>query len=70
MPRLLIGIDRPSNRNHVAQYVLGNFTDAEKQVLDTVVTEGLHKLLRHIERDMGNCINLVTMLARPGTEAT
>lgn len=45
MPRLRIGIGRPSGKTHVDRYVLGRFSQEEQHVLDSVMKQTVDVLL-------------------------
>jgi peptidyl-tRNA hydrolase len=44
MRRILIGIDRPVNKDKVAEYVLTNFTHEEQQTVDIVIRNCIHHI--------------------------
>lgn len=48
MPRLRIGIGRPSGQTSVERHVLGRFSQEEQKVLDSVVKQSLDVLLMYI----------------------
>lgn len=47
-PRLLIGIDRPSSRNQVADYVLNSFDDNQSIKIQEILPLAADDLLNHI----------------------
>lgn len=48
MPRLRIGIGRPSGQTSVERHVLGRFSQEEQKVLDSVMKQSLDVLLMHL----------------------
>ncbi len=50
MPRLLIGIGRPSNKSDVADYVLEDFTVEQKASVQAILSDSLDTILRHAEK--------------------
>ncbi|KAI7812463.1 putative peptidyl-tRNA hydrolase [Triplophysa rosa] len=48
MPRLRIGIGRPSGQTSVDRHVLGRFSQEEQKVLDSVVKQSLDVLLMYL----------------------
>ena len=47
--RLRIGVDRPSNPNDVADYVLSRFNEDEEVVIERQTNQAISKLLSFIE---------------------
>ncbi len=50
MPRLLIGIGRPSNKADVVDYVLEDFTEEQKASVQGILKDALDTILRHAEK--------------------
>ncbi|XP_033643002.1 probable peptidyl-tRNA hydrolase [Asterias rubens] len=50
MPRLRIGIGRPTNQNAVIDYVLGGFSLSEKERLPHILEESTMKILNHVKK--------------------
>lgn len=48
MPRLRVGIGRPSGKTSVDRYVLGRFSQEEQNVLDSVMKQSVDVLLTYI----------------------
>lgn len=48
MPRLRIGIGRPSDKTPIDRYVLGRFSKEEQNVLDSVIKQSLDVLLDYL----------------------
>lgn len=48
MPRLRIGIGRPSGQTSVDRHVLGRFSQEEQKILDSVMEQSLDALLMYI----------------------
>ncbi|KAJ1077806.1 hypothetical protein K5549_011133 [Capra hircus] len=55
MPRLRVGIGRPTHRDAVQAYVLGRFSPAEQELLPPVLERAVDLLLDHIrQRSQGS----------------
>ena len=50
MPRLQVGIGRPTHRDAVQAYVLGRFSPAEQELLPPVLERAVDLLLGHIHQ--------------------
>ena len=50
MPRLRVGIGRPTHRDAVQAYVLGRFSPAEQELLPPVLERAVDLLLDHIRQ--------------------
>ncbi|XP_035513540.1 probable peptidyl-tRNA hydrolase [Morone saxatilis] len=48
MPRLLVGIGRPTGKTPVDRHVLGKFSSDEKKVLDSVLVQSVDLLLKQL----------------------
>lgn len=48
MPRLRVGIGRPTGKTTVERYVLGRFSSEEKKVLDSVLVQSVDLLLSQL----------------------
>lgn len=53
MRRILIGIDRPVNKDKVAEYVLTNFTREEQQTVDIVIRNCIQSLSDDVRNKFG-----------------
>jgi peptidyl-tRNA hydrolase len=53
MRRILIGIDRPVNKDKVAEYVLTNFTHEEQQTVDIVIRNCIQSLSDDVRNKFG-----------------
>jgi len=53
MRRVLIGIDRPVNKDKVAEYVLTNFTREEQQTVDVVIRDCIQTLSGDVRNKFG-----------------
>ncbi|BFZ20459.1 hypothetical protein BsWGS_23498 [Bradybaena similaris] len=49
MPRLRIGISRPTSKSQIVPYVLSKFSDEELAIIDVTIDQAIASLLRHIE---------------------
>ncbi|CAD5115714.1 unnamed protein product [Dimorphilus gyrociliatus] len=47
-PRLLVGIDRPTSRNEVADYVLNSFDNLQSKKIDEILPIAVDVLFEHI----------------------
>ncbi|KAL5011294.1 hypothetical protein ScPMuIL_009845 [Solemya velum] len=56
MPRFRIGVDRPSTKSEVAEYVLSNFNPSERDTVRKVINECVDKVIHRIEQQSGVCI--------------
>ena len=50
MPRLRVGIGRPTHQDEVQAYVLGHFSPAEQELLPPVLERATDLLLDHIRQ--------------------
>ncbi|XP_051279164.1 probable peptidyl-tRNA hydrolase isoform X2 [Dicentrarchus labrax] len=50
MPRLLVGIGRPTGKTPVDRHVLGRFSSDEKKVLDSVLVQSVDLLLKQLSQ--------------------
>jgi peptidyl-tRNA hydrolase, PTH1 family len=57
-PRLRIGIDAPPPRIPQKDYVLGRFTDAQRQLLDPAVNRACSAIVTWIERGIDSAMSL------------
>lgn len=53
MPRFRIGVDRPSNKSEVAEYVLSNFKPSEREAVRKVIDECVEKVIHRLEKQSG-----------------
>jgi peptidyl-tRNA hydrolase len=53
MRRIVIGIDRPVNKDKVAEYVLTNFTREEQQTVDIVIRDCIQRLSDDVRNKFG-----------------
>ncbi|KAL7390839.1 hypothetical protein ABVT39_000256 [Epinephelus coioides] len=51
MPRLRVGIGRPTGKSSVEQHVLGRFSTEEKKVLDSVLVQSVDLLLHQLSKE-------------------
>ena len=51
--RLLVGIDRPADKDDVADYVLSPWEAEEREVVERKMEECLRLLLKRIEKNLG-----------------
>jgi PTH1 family peptidyl-tRNA hydrolase len=66
-PRLRIGIDAPPPRMPQKDYVLGRFTDAQRQQLDPAVDRAAEALLTWIEKGIDAAMNIYNADDKKGT---
>ncbi len=57
-PRLRIGIDRPPGRMEAAAYVLENFTQSERKVLEPTLVSGVEAVLLFVTAGLDAAMNL------------
>ncbi|XP_074495582.1 peptidyl-tRNA hydrolase [Sebastes fasciatus] len=55
MPRLRVGIGRPTGKTSVERYVLGRFSSEEKKVLDSVLVQSVDLLLSQLSQQDSQC---------------
>jgi peptidyl-tRNA hydrolase len=53
MRRIVVGIDRPANKDKVAEYVLTNFTREEQQTVDIVIRDCIQRLSDDVRNKFG-----------------
>ena len=53
MRRIVVGIDRPANKDKVAKYVLTNFTREEQQTVDIVIRDCIQRLSDDVRNKFG-----------------
>ena len=70
MPRLLIGIDRPLEKSQIVNYVLEGFTREQQATVDVAITDGLSKLLRHLQENACIDSDLVAIFRKPNLSNT
>lgn len=68
MPRLKIGIDRPSSKDEVSDYVLSEFSSSEQQIMNRAVDTCLVTIADHMARRTG--VELRKVLNLPQPEST
>jgi len=57
-PRLRVGIDRPPGRMEVSDYVLQNFSSAEKQALPFVLDQASSAVLHYIDQGLDQAMTI------------
>ena len=65
MPRLRIGIDRPSSRGQEADYVLNRFTSSQLKTIQDSMDDMINVLFKHIQQKTG--VDIIDEAIKQGT---